>query len=70
MYDKKTLVVIIVLLVIFVPLAVMGIYQHITKEEQEIAENVNHEFIFNNRVYFYVDDNLVGTYECSNCATV
>ena len=70
MYDKKTLVVIIVLLVIFVPLAVMGTYQHITKEEQEIAENVNHEFIFNNRVYFYVDDNLVGTYECSNCATV
>lgn len=70
MYDKKTLIVIIVLLVIFVPLAVMGTYQHITKEEQEIAENVNHEFIFNNRVYFYVDDNLVGTYECSNCATV
>lgn len=70
MYDKKTLVVIIVLLVIFVPLAVMGTYQHITKEEQKIAENVNHEFIFNNRVYFYVDDNLVGTYECSNCATV
>lgn len=70
MYDKKTLVVIIVLLVIFVPLAVMGTYQHITKEKQEIAENVNHEFIFNNRVYFYVDDNLVGTYECSNCATV
>mgnify|MGYP000324978101 FL=1 len=70
MYDKKTLVVIIVLLVIFVPLAVMGTYQHITKEEQEIAENVHHEFIFNNRVYFYVDDNLVGTYECSNCATV
>lgn len=70
MYDKKTLVVIIVLLVIFVPLAVIGTYQHITKEEQEIAENVNHEFIFNNRVYFYVDDNLVGTYECSNCATV
>lgn len=70
MYDKKTLVVIIVLLVIFVPLAVMGTYRHITKEEQEIAENVNHEFIFNNRVYFYVDDNLVGTYECSNCATV
>ena len=71
MYDKKTLIVIIILLVIFVPLAFIGAFKHFGKNEDIIVDdNPNHEFIYNNKVYFYYNDELLGTYDCSNCTNV
>ena len=71
MYDKKTLIVIIILLVVFVPLAFIGAFKHFGKNEDIIVDdNPNHEFIYNNKVYFYYNDELLGTYDCSNCTNV
>ena len=71
MYDKKTLIVIIILLVIFVPLAFIGTYRHFTNNEDIIGDdNPNHEFIYNDKVYFYYNNELLGTYDCSNCSNV
>ena len=72
MYDKKTLVVIIVLLVIFVPLAVIGTYRHINNQDDNVVidDNPNHEFIYNNKVYFYYNNELINTYPCNNCSNV
>ncbi len=72
MYDKKTLVVIIVLLVIFAPLAVIGTYRHINNQDDNVVidDNPNHEFIYNNKVYFYYNNELINTYPCNNCSNV
>ena len=70
MKDKKTLITIIVLLVIFLPLAITGTYKHFSIENKKSinsGDNPNKEFILNNKVYFYVDNKLVSTYECDNC---
>lgn len=68
MEDKKTLITIIVLLVILLPLTVYGTYRHFTHENTDLGENPNHELIFNDKVYFYLNDELLSTYNCNNCA--
>lgn len=68
MKDKKTLITIIVLLIIFVPCSIYGTIKH-AKMNQEVVldDNVNKEFIYNNKLYFYENDKLLSTYECSTC---
>ena len=71
MQDKKTLITIIVLLVIFLPLAIVGTYRHVTKDDSVIVDdNPNHDLIYNGKLYFYYGNRLLGTYECSNCKQV
>lgn len=69
MQDKKTLITIIMLLVIFLPLAVYGTYMHAQGESVIIDDNPNKEYILNNKVYFYNSGVLTSTYECTdNCS--
>ena len=71
MQDKKTLITIIVLLVIFIPLTIAGTYRHATRDENAIVDdNPNHDLIYNGKVYFYYGNELLGTYECSTCSQV
>lgn len=70
MDDKKTLITIIVLLAIFLPAAVVGTYRSSTRADDGPViedDNPNHELLFNNKVYFYYNDQLLGTYDCSDC---
>lgn len=71
MQDKKTLVVIIILLVIFLPMSVIGVYKSFTyvPEEEVEDDNPNQELIYNDKVYFYLDGVLITTMDCSNCST-
>lgn len=68
---KGTLIVIIILLLIFVLLTIAGFYFHFAGTPEDATnDNPNHEFHYNNELWFYDDDdNLIGTYECttSNC---
>lgn len=68
---KGTLITIIVLLVIFLLLTVAGFYFHFAGTPDDVTnDNPNHEFHYNNQLWFYDEDNnLIGTYECvtSNC---
>ena len=69
MKDKKTLGTIIVLLIIFLPLSILGSVKHFsTPKNDNIDTNVNKDFIYNNQVYFYLNDSLLATYSCSNCS--
>lgn len=70
MKDKKTLITIIVLLVIFLPLGVFGTIKHfsVPKKVDENLDNPNKDFIHNNKVYFYFGGRLVSTYDCDNCS--
>ena len=69
--QKGALFLIIFLLVIFVPLACYGLFLKLTGPgETSGLDNVNHEFYFDNKLWFYQDDGtLLGTYECktSHC---
>ena len=67
MYDKLTSKIIIVLLVIFIPLSIIGLLNHKEDSLQTIDENPNKEVFYNNKVYFYQGDELLGTYICQNC---
>lgn len=70
MKDKKTLITIIVLLVIFLPLGALGTVKHFSVPKENTpsgSDNPNKEFILNNKVYFYVGDKLSSTYECDEC---
>lgn len=68
MQDRKTLITIIVLLVICLPLALVGTVNHFKGADKKIEDNnVNKELIYNNKVYLYQGDNLLGTYDCNNC---
>lgn len=62
---KSTFVVIIVLLILFVPLAVFSTILHI-KYKDPVVENPNHEFLYNGKLYFYEENNLLGTYTCES----
>lgn len=67
--DKKTLITIIVLLVIFLPLAVLGTFKHFEpKKDNIVDDNPNKEFIYNNKVYFYLNGKLSSTYDCDDCS--
>ena len=62
---KYTLVAIVLLLVIFVPLALFTTILHF-KETPDIIENPDREFKYNNKLYFYQSNKLLGVYPCSN----
>ncbi len=62
---KSTLIVIIVLLVIFLPLAIFTTTMHM-KDKNQVIENPNHEFFYNGKLYFYHNDELLGTYTCES----
>jgi hypothetical protein len=67
---KKVFITIIVLLVIFLPLTICSLTLRILDEKNprhKIIENPEHEFKFNNKLYFYSSSGtLLGTYDCQN----
>lgn len=68
--NKGTLILIIVLLVIFSGLSVWGyIANSMGVNKPPEPENINREFKFNNKLYFYDKLALIGTYDCKsqNC---
>ena len=68
MKDKKTLITIIVLLVIFLPMALFGTIKNFSVSKSNVKDdNPNKEFKYNNKLYFYYNDKLLSTYECSTC---
>lgn len=68
MKDKKTLITIIVLLVIFLPCSIIGTVKHFDMKKGKIVDdNINKEFIYNNKLYFYDNDKLLSTYACNAC---
>lgn len=66
---KGVLITIIVLLIIFIPLSICSYALHKMNEKNGFNnrdENINHEFHYQNKLYFYDQaDKLIGTYECS-----
>jgi len=67
--QKGALITIIVLLLIFVPLTISAFYFKLSGRDTS-KENVNKEFHFDNKLWFYDDTgSLLGTYECetANC---
>ncbi len=62
--NKPTLYVMIVLFVTFLSLSIYGAYA-MYDENKEIT-NDNKEFYFNGKLYFYQNEELLGTYECAN----
>lgn len=67
---KSTLYTIVILLIIFLPLAVYGTYNHIKIMKVVLDPNPNHEFLHNGSLYFYDESGeLNGTYQCvsANC---
>ena len=68
MKDKKTLITIIVLLVIFLPIGLFGTIKSFSATKPDVKDdNPNKEFKYNNKLYFYYNDKLLSTYECSTC---
>ena len=70
MQDKKTLITIIVLLAICLPAAIAGTYRSFTRETEGptiVDDNPNHDLIYNNKAYFYYNDELLATYDCLGC---
>ncbi len=66
MNDKKiTFYIILILLIIFVPLAGIGTTLHF-KNKPTKKENTNQEFLYDGKLHFYKDGVLVGTYTCEN----
>jgi hypothetical protein len=62
---KVTLISIIVLLIIFVPISIFSTIMHF-KNIVEYDDNINHEFRYDGKLYFYNNDKLLGTYTCEN----
>jgi hypothetical protein len=62
---KATLISIIVLLVIFIPITIYSTFMHF-KNMIEYDDNINHEFRYDGKLYFYNNDELLGTYTCEN----
>lgn len=63
---KTTLIVIIVLLILFVPLAVVSTTLHFKMKGTKDNVNPNHEFQYEGQLYFYNQNELIGTYTCQN----
>ena len=60
-----TLILLILLLLISSFLAIWGYLQNQKGVNKQVKlENVNKEFKFNNKLYFYNESNLLGTYDC------
>lgn len=71
MPDKKTLVTIIILLALFLPAAILGTYRHFTRVEDGptiVDDNPNKELIYNDKVYFYSNNQLLATFDCTTCS--
>lgn len=69
MNDKKTLITIIILLVISLPLGIIGTVKNFTVPSTTVKDdNLNKEFIYNNKLYFYLDNKLLSTYACGDCS--
>jgi hypothetical protein len=66
---KSVLVLIIILMIIVLPCAGWGTYKHFVSGTKASDNNVNKSFKYNNKLYFYNNSNLIGTYACtkSNC---
>lgn len=62
---KITLITIIVLMCIFLPLAAFTTTMHYM-ENKELYENKEHEFYLDGKLYFYKENDLLGTYVCQN----
>lgn len=65
-HKKVALIITIVLLVIFLPFSILGFIFH----AKYIGNNPNHQFHYNNKLWFYDDSGkLIGTYDCNyeNC---
>ena len=62
MKDKKTLITIIIILVISLGFGIKG--RMLSKGNVITDDNKNKDFIYNNTVYFYKDNTLVGKYPC------
>ena len=61
--NKFVLPIIIIFLLIFLPLSIYVIYSN--KNSILSIDNPNHEHKYNNKLYYYDDnDNLIGYYEC------
>lgn len=68
---KISLIIVIILLGLFTPGAVIGTIRHVQNNKSNPAtkdDNPNHDFYYQGKLYFYVDNNLVTTYECNNCS--
>ena len=66
---KSVLILNIVLLVIFVPLACIGTITHFKNggtAGKKGGSNPNKEFYYDGKLYFYDFNNLLGTYSCTN----
>lgn len=57
--DKGSLIIIIVLLVIFIPLTIIGFLNN-----KEVEENPSHLLYYEDKIWFYKEDRLLGTYSC------
>ena len=68
---KISLIIVIILLGLFTPGAVIGTIRHVKNNKNTPTvkdDNPNHDFYYQGKLYFYVDNELVSTYECSNCS--
>ncbi len=64
---KGVLILILVLLAIFTPLAIWGVIANMMGVNIPEPENLNHDFKFNGKLYFYNNsDELLATYKCEN----
>ncbi len=70
---KGVFITIVVLLVIFLPLSVVSFVLYIQYGDtidKKSEENPNHEFFYNNQLYFYnKEDTLLGKYVCKNSSS-
>ncbi len=62
---KVTLWVIIILLIILLPITIFSSIMHF-KNTKNPKENTNHELKYNGKLYFYDQNQLLGTYTCQN----
>lgn len=66
-YKKGAFIITLLLFLVALPLTIVGFYFHFQTPEEE---NKNHEFHYNNKLYFYdANENLIGKYACmyKNC---
>ena len=62
---KSVLILIVVLMIIVIPSSIWGTVNHFMATNKSDT-NVNKEFHYNNKLYFYNLNNLIGTYNCTN----
>lgn len=68
MKDKKTLYTQIVLLILFLPLSIVATVVHSKYKNGEVIDtNPSKSLIYQDKVYFYDGNNLLGTYPCKTC---